>query len=414
MIILLAAGLSAGFVLGRKFAVRDARQTTKGCRIPWNDEILPQVFGGQGVLPEMAAAERQRLIWEPEWTALSWGELCPVGDYLFYMGYGTLEVYDKDLKLVRQLADYSLNHAMTNGDIVYVITGPIADTDSNDMFARWELDSNELVFMAPIWLYPKWLFSGFAGANSDGIYFYAADYSDAWSQWYCYSFETERTMDLGLVEGYPVYVGEDFYLTKAVPSGMERTPYAPGELYVVDMAGNERMRISRQMTQFQVYDHKVYFLEDTDRGRVFKCYDMDTREAEALGGPEEISAVAGFQLLFGDRGAVYCGWDDSPSKSNYPVQYICFEDGSVLDASAGNTTLFYGGAAGYVIDEQKQNIYRYEPFSSADTLVYTAPDGWDARSVADMGDGQICVLLMSKSNAQAHKLVRVEAIAPDS
>ena len=51
---------------------------------------------------------------------------------------------------------------------------------------------------------------------------------------------------------------------------------------------------------------------------------------------------------------------------------------------------------------------RYEPFSSADTLVYTAPDGWDARSVADMGDGRICVMLMSKSNAQAHKLVMAE------
>lgn len=410
-VILLLCGIAVGVYIGKKMAINDSgEERLYGRRIQWAMDGRSLPFSKANVpLASNAFEQGPRDMWSPEWVDLTENNICFVDGRIFSYDFNEISVYDEDMKLIRQLSDYKIIEAYTDGSKVYMITMANADESFNDQFACWDVDRDELVFIQMIQTWPSIPQVGLAGANEEGVFYYTAEHGGREARWFMYSFDTERVLDLGLFAGSLEYVGSDFYLTKTVPFDIDWVPYAEGALYYVESDRQTRVKISNRATTFQVYDHMVYYLENTSDGGVFKCFDIYTQESSVLSEPVQLSWQSDFVLLRGGLGALFSnnpGYDENIERM---VKVFNFRDESVGDSFTDEPNGYYGGYNGYVCTEKREHVYLYEPFSSGFSLYYSAPEGWYVGALLEVGKEDVYVQLIYTGDYRTRKVVKVES-----
>ena len=151
-VILLLCGIAVGVYIGKKMAVNDSgEERLYGRRIQWAMDGRSLPFSKANVpLASNAFEQGPRDMWSPEWVDLTENNICFVDGRIFSYDFNEISVYDEDMKLIRQLSDYKIIEAYTDGSKVYMITMANADESFNDQFACWDVDRDELVFIQMI------------------------------------------------------------------------------------------------------------------------------------------------------------------------------------------------------------------------------------------------------------------------
>lgn len=406
--VILLCGIAVGVSIGKGVSKKkDKDETLYGRRVRWEMGSRRLPFSKNNVpLAYNSFDQGQRNLWSPEWVSVTGDDLCYAGGRIFSYSSTKIEVYDEDLKLIRQLSDYDIMQAYTNGSKVYMIILGLGDGDYNNHFACWDVDRDEFVFIQMIQMWPSMPMVSLAGANREGVFYYTADPGGTSAHWFMYSFDTERVLDLGIFEGALDYVGDSFYLAKVVPFDVDWVPYASGTLYYVQSDRQTRMKISNSATVSRVYEHMVYYLEESGNGGVFKCFNIDTQESRVLSDPVKLSWQSDFMLLRGGLGAVFNNNPSYDEDIGRKVDFYNFKDGSVNETYTEEPFWYYGGYNGYVSDKTRQNIYRYKPFEPGLSLYYSAPQGWAVRGLLEVGKSDVYVKLINTADYTEQKLVK--------
>lgn len=392
---------AAGIIIGIFVYVRSSEKAEElvGRRMNMNWDSVEIVFDDENIAvwsDNFHSGPRQ--YWYPQWSILEFGTQ-KVGDYLFEYLYDTINVYTEDLSMYRQLDDYEIIRAQTDGKRVYMHTAPLADTGLNDQLAVWDLETNQMVFLDMIVMWPDIPVVDLSGGSSRGIYFFRSldrEYAD----WYRYDFNV-GTINTGSHQGALLYVGEyegeEFFISKDIPMTVGYNPDLPGTLRYTTSEGSEDTVISYSVTQVRVFENDVYFLENRADGVIFKKFDIETKKTKILCG--DIIHATDFKVILGGAAAVFrcepyltdirfsldmCGFVDFNTRKVYELENV-------------QASVISDGYNGYIYDRDNNKLYCYDPLTSEVSEIYEAPDGWFVYSIVEMDRDTVCVRLTSES-----------------
>ena len=350
-----------------------------------------------------------RQYWHPQWSVLRFGTQ-KVGDYLFEFLYDTMNVYTEGLSLYRQLDDYEIIAAVTDGNKVYMQVETVYENDMNNQFAVWDFESNQFIFLDAIWIWPDLPRVGLAGGTSKGIYYYRST-DGTYADWYRYDFEG-GTMNTGSHVGALACVGEyegqEYFISKSIPFSVYFHINQAAPLNFVTSDGTEDMEISNGATVVRAFENDIYFLEQKAQGLIFKKFSVETKTVEVLSSTPVYATD--FQLILGGNGAVFsCSMDNL--EGQFPKEMCGFADfrtGEVYTMEAAANSAVYGGRRGYLYDREANQLYCFDPLSCEISEIYQAPEDWFVYDVTELERDTICVRLVNEKDTAKVEYRKVE------
>lgn len=408
-LVVFAGGLCAGLLINS--SGENNREDHVGRRIDMDWEKVSVVFSSPEIVKASAHFHNgPKQYWSPKWSALEFGTQ-KVGDYLFEFLYDTLNVYTEDLLMYRQLKDYEIIAAVTDGNKVYMQVEPVFDNALDDQFAVWDVEKDEFIFLDAIVMWPDIPSVGLAGGTERGIYYYRST-DRSYADWYCYDFYG-GTMNMGSHMGALLYVGqyegEEFFISKRIPFSVDFHIDRSGILEITTPDGSGDVIISETATVVRIYENDIYFLEQQGAGVVFKKYSLDKKNVEML--CDTPVHATEFELILGGNAAVFsCGMYNLDG--SFPRDMCGFADfrgGKLYEMEAPPSSAVFGGRKGYLYDRENQKLYCYEPLTCKISEIYEAPEGWFVYSAAEMSDKTLCLRLTNEADPKKveHKKIEI-------